>query len=74
MFSVAAAVCLAFWGVDAPIVQCLRSFYRQLWHHFRHRQVDGSESFMANGLAQGCPATPDLMNILFEPFHRWAAV
>ena len=28
---------------------------------------------MANGLAQGCPASPDLMNILFEPFHRWAA-
>ena len=28
---------------------------------------------MANGLAQGCPASPDLMSILFEPFHRWAA-
>jgi hypothetical protein len=27
---------------------------------------------MANGLAQGCPASPDLLNILFEPFHRWA--
>ena len=28
---------------------------------------------MANDLAQGCPASLDLMNILFEPFHRWAA-
>ena len=28
--------------------------------------------FMDNGLAQGCPASLD-MNILFEPFHRWAA-
>ena len=28
---------------------------------------------MANGLSQGCPASPDLMNTLFEPFHRWAA-
>ena len=28
---------------------------------------------MVNGLAQGCPASPDLMNILFEPFHCWAA-
>ncbi len=27
---------------------------------------------MANGIAQGCPASPDLLNILFEPFHRWA--
>ena len=26
-----------------------------------------------SGWAQGCPASPDLMNILFEPFHRWAA-
>ena len=28
---------------------------------------------MANGLAQGCPERPDLLNILYEPFHRWAA-
>ncbi len=27
---------------------------------------------MANGLAQGCPASPDLLNIVFECFHRWA--
>ena len=41
---------------------------------FRCGEVDGSEWFMANGLAQGCPGSPDLMSILFEPFHRWAAV
>ena len=64
---------LARVGVDARIVTCLRNFYRQLRHRFRYGQVDGSEWFMANGLAQGCPASPDLMNILFEPFHRWAA-
>ena len=78
MFSVVAVVglvwCFGAWGGgDAQIVQCLRSFYRQLRHRFRYGQVDGSEWFMANGLAQGCPASPDLMNILFEPFHRWAA-
>ena len=28
---------------------------------------------MANGLAQGLLASPDVMNILFEPLHRWAA-
>ncbi len=29
---------------------------------------------MRTSLAQGCPASPDLLNILFEAFHRWAAV
>ena len=24
-------------------------------------------------MAQGCPAAPDMLNILFEPFQRWAA-
>ena len=32
-----------------------------------------TEWSMSNGLAQGCPASPDLLNILFEPFHRWAS-
>ena len=60
-------------GVDPRVVRCFRSFYAQLRHHFRYGQVDGTEWLMANGLAQGCPASPDLLNILFEPFHRWAA-
>ena len=25
------------------------------------------------GFPKGCPASPDLLNILFEAFHRWAA-
>ena len=74
MFSIIAVVgfvrCFGARGFDAQIVQCLRSFYRQLRRRCRYKQMDGSEWFMASGLAQGCP---DLMNILFEPFHRWAA-
>ena len=64
---------LAEAGVDSRTVQCLRSFYQHLRHRFRYGQLDGSEWSMANGLAQGCPASPDLLNILFEPFHCWAA-
>ena len=44
---------LARVGVDAQIVQCLRSFYRQLRHRFRYGQVDGSEWFMAEWLGTG---------------------
>ena len=51
---------LSHTGADARIVHCFRRFC-------------GIEWSMANGLAQGCPASPDLMNILFEPFPRWAA-
>ena len=32
-----------------------------------------ARSGATNGLAQGCPASPDLLNILYEAFHRWAA-
>ena len=50
------------------MIQCLRHFYRSLRHHFPYW-------FMANDLVLGCPASSDLMNILFEPFHFhwWAA-
>jgi len=60
-------------GVPSRLVSCFRSFYASLHHHFRYGHVDGSSWSMANGLAQGCPASPDLLNFLFEPFHRWAA-
>ena len=53
-------------GVAECTVRCLRGFYRQLREWFRY--VDGSEWFMANGLAQDCPASPDLMNILLSRF------
>ena len=61
-------------GVDPRIVQCYRAFYKSLRQHFRYGQLDGEAWATANGLAQGCPASPDLLNILFEAFHRWAAV
>ena len=60
-------------GVSPRVVRCFRSFYAQLRHHFRYGQIDGAEWSTTNGLAQGCPASPDLLNILFEPFHRWAS-
>ena len=60
-------------GVPQRIVRCFRQLYANLRHRFRFGQVDGTEWSMTNGLAQGCPASPDLLNVLFEPFHRWAA-
>ncbi len=35
--------------------------------------MEGQEWGTDNGLAQGCPASPDLLNILLEPFHCWTA-
>ena len=53
-------------GVAACTVRCLRGLYRLiLLHPFPYGQVDGSEWFMANGLAQGCPASPDLYEYSF---------
>ena len=60
-------------GVPSAIVDCFKSFYSQLLRRFRYGQVDGDVWRATNGLAQGCPASPDLLNILFEAFHRWAA-
>ena len=59
-------------GVHPHTVRAFR-VYNSLRHRFRYGQVDGAEWSMANGLAQGCPASPDLLNMLFEAFHRWAA-
>jgi hypothetical protein len=60
-------------GVSSNIVACFRSFYEQLKQRFRFGSVDGTEWSVTNGLAQGCPASPDLLNLTFEAFHRWAA-
>ena len=60
-------------GVRPEVVNCFAAFYRDLRRRFRYGQVDGAVWAARNGLAQGCPASPDLLNILFEPFHRWAA-
>jgi len=51
-------------GIPPPVIRCFRSFYTHLRQRFRYGQVDGAEWAMANGLAQGCPASPDLMNVL----------
>ena len=59
-------------GVPERIVQCFASFYAALQRRFRHGQGDGEPWQATNGLAQGCPASPDLLNILLELFHRWA--
>lgn len=59
-------------GISARVVACFEAFYRGLQRHFRYGQVDGEAWQATNGLAQGCPASPDLLNILLEPFHRWA--
>ena len=60
-------------GVPVATVRAFRAFYMGLRARFRYGQVDGAEWSVANGLAQGCPASPDLLNIVFEGFHRWAA-
>ncbi len=40
---------------------------------FWYGQVDGAEWGVANGLAHGCSTSPDLLKIVFEGFHHWAA-
>ena len=59
-------------GVDARVVRGFAAFYRHLRRRFRYGQVDGALWQSANGLAQGCPASPDLLNLLLEAFHQWA--
>ena len=59
-------------GIPSQLVACFQSFYGALERRFRFGQVDGDVWRATNGLAQGCPASPDLLNILMEPFHCWA--
>ena len=59
-------------GVAPRVVGCFEAFYASLTRKFRYGQIDGVPWQATNGLAQGCPASPDLLNILLEPFHRWA--
>ena len=60
-------------GIAAEIVACFAAFYRDLRRRFRYGAVDGAMWNATNGLAQGCPGSPDLLNILLEAFHRWAS-
>ena len=56
-------------GVRESVVRCFEAFYRELWRRFRYGQVDGDVWQATNGLAQGCPMSPDLLNMLLEAFH-----
>ncbi len=60
-------------GVLVATVRAFRAFNLGLQARFRYGQVDGAEWGVANGLAQGCPASSDLLSIVFKGFHRWAA-
>lgn len=59
-------------GIRPSLVQCFSSFYSHVRRRFRYGSIEGQVWYAANGLAQGCPASPDLLNILLEAFHRWA--
>ena len=59
-------------GMPLQVVQCFEDFHRRLRRRFRYGQVDGELWQACNGAPQGDPASPDLLNLLLEPFHRWA--
>ena len=59
-------------GIWEEVVRGFQVFYCQLQRRFRFGQVEGAVWQAANGAAQGCPASPDLLNLLFDAFHRWA--
>ena len=60
-------------GISRRTIRAFKRFYEGLSRRFRFGSVDGKPWKGTNGMAQGCPAAPDMLNILFEPFHRWAA-
>ena len=59
-------------GIAEAVVQGFEAYYRGLRRRFRYGQVDGEAWQATNSLMQGCPASPDELNLLMEPFHRWA--
>lgn len=59
-------------GVAESVVRTFEAFYQGLRRHFRYGQFEGSSWRAANSLMQGCPAAPDQLNMLLEPFHQWA--
>jgi ribonuclease HI len=59
-------------GMSQRVVATFRDFYTRLRRRFRYGVLDGGVWQATNGLAQGCPASPDLLNLLYEGFHRWA--
>ena len=63
---------ISAYGVPESIVKAFEAMYTSLERRFRYGRWDGEAWTATNGLAQGCPASPDLLNFLYEPFHRWA--
>ena len=59
-------------GIAAAVVECFEDYARRLRRRFRYGAVDGGGWWASNGLPQGCPASPDELNLLLEAFHRWA--
>ena len=59
-------------GMAEQVVRTFESYYHGLRRRFRYGQVAGEPWQAANSLMQGCPAAPDQLNLLLEPFHRWA--
>ena len=58
--------------VAAAVVDCFEDYASRLRCGFRYGAVDGGCWWASNGLPQGCPASPDELNLLMEAFHRWA--
>ena len=59
-------------GMSPSLVGCFEDFHRRLRRRFRYGQVLGDVWQACNGALQGDQASPDLLNLLLEPFHRWA--
>ena len=58
-------------GADPAIIGGFKGMYRDLTRRFRFGRLEGEQWRASNGLAQGCPASPDLLNAMYEPVHRW---
>jgi hypothetical protein len=59
-------------GMPPECVGTFQSFYKDLSRCFRYGSWEGAEWSATNGMAQGCPASPDLLNLIYETFQRWA--
>ena len=59
-------------GIRPSVVACFADFSCRIRRRFRYGQQEGTPWQACNGAAQGCPASPDELSILMEPFHRWA--
>ena len=58
-------------GVPSRVGAVFGSYYAGLERHFRYGQRSGAPWTARNGLPQGCPAAPDLLNMIMAVFHAW---